>query len=158
MGKLQDQEYQDVAETALSYLDKLKCPVEVRAAVLKSVGIHIKDLIGATSHLGDATIPIRHPSEKDLEDWLGWNPALMETLKELDCSWKEDINESHICLDKIDVMLTQILQKLRGLEISNSLCEEKENQLLKNSKDSTTVQQTNRLINHWFEQPIHFVT
>ena len=138
MGKLQDQEYQDVAETALSYLDKLKCPVEVRAAVLKSVGIHIKDLIGATSHLGDATIPIRHPSKKDLEDWLGWNPALMETLKELDCSWKEDINESHICLDKIDVMLTQILQKLRGLEVSNSLREDKENQLLKNSKDSTT--------------------
>ena len=34
MGKLQDQEYVDVAEYALSFLDKLKCLVEVRAAVL----------------------------------------------------------------------------------------------------------------------------
>ena len=59
----------------------------------------------------------------------------METLKELECSWKEDTNKSHIRLDKIDVMLTKILQKLRGLEVSNSLREEKENQLLKGFKD-----------------------
>ena len=47
-----------MVETALSDFDKLKGPVEVRAAVLKSVGIHIKDLLGATSHLENANLPI----------------------------------------------------------------------------------------------------
>ena len=56
--KIQDQEYQDVAETALADFDKLKGPVEIRAAVLKSTGLHIKNLIGTTSHLANVLLPI----------------------------------------------------------------------------------------------------
>ena len=90
------------------------------------------------SHLEDATVQIRYPSEQDLEDWLGWNPALMETLKELDSSQKDDIIESQIRLEKIDVMLTQILQMLQGLEVSNSL-ERKRKTIC--SKDSRIIKQ-----------------
>ena len=132
MKKLQDQEYHDVAENALSYFDELKGPVEVRAAVLKSVGLHIKDLLGAASHLEGATTSIQHPCEQDLEDWVGWNPALMETLKELENA--RNAEETNIRLDKIDVILTRILQKLRSLEVFESLREEKVNQLFKNFK------------------------
>ena len=56
--KLQDQEYQDVAETALADFEKLKGIVEIRAAILKSTGLHIKDLLGSASHLANASLPI----------------------------------------------------------------------------------------------------
>ena len=86
MERMSTQEFHDVAETALSDFEKLKGPVEVRSAVLKSIGIHIKDMLGATAHLESAVHPIQYPCEQDLEDWVGWNPTLMYTLRELDCS------------------------------------------------------------------------
>ena len=135
MEKLQEQEYQDVAETALADFDKLIGPVEIRAAVLKSTGLHIKDLLGSASHVSNASLPIRHPCEVDLESWVGWNPALIETLKEMAILGKEDKDESQQRLDRIDETLTKILQKLRRLEVSESLRDEKENQLLKGFKD-----------------------
>ena len=85
----------------------------------------------------------------------------MENLKELENSRREDTDESQGRLTKIDETLMKILQKLRCLEVSNSLREEKENQLLKGFKDFLAakskvekqfgVQHTNRLINHWFK-------
>ena len=135
MARLSDQEFHNVAETALSDFDKLKGPVEARAAVLKSVGIHNKDMLGATAHLEGADLLINYPCEQDLENWVGWNPALMDSLRELDCSQREDANESKIRLEKIDVMLTTILQKLKGLEAADALRTEKENNLLKGFKD-----------------------
>ena len=56
--KLHHQEYQDVAETALADFSKLKGPVEIRAAALNSTGLHIKDLLGSSSHLANASLPI----------------------------------------------------------------------------------------------------
>ena len=135
MERQSDQEFHDVAETALSDFDKLKGPVEVRSAVLKSVGIHIKDMLGATAHLEGTDLPIQFPCEQDLENWVGWNPALMDTLRELDCSQREDANDSRIRLEKIDMMLTAILKKLKNLEEAEALCAEKEGNLLKGFKD-----------------------
>ena len=67
MEKLAEQEFHDVAETGLSDFEKFKEPVEIRTAVLKSVSIHMKHMIGATAHLEGAKLPIRHPAEQDLE-------------------------------------------------------------------------------------------
>ena len=119
----------------LPQLPKLKGPVEIRAAVLKSTGIHIKDLLGSASHLANASLPIRHPCKEDLESWVGWNPALIETLKEMVILGKEDKDKSQQRLDRIDDTLTKILQKLRLLEVAESLREEKENLLHKSFKE-----------------------
>ena len=129
------QEFHDVAETALSDFEKLKGPEEVRSVVLKSVSIHIKDMLAATAHLEGAVHPIQYPCEQDLEDWVGWNPALMYTLRELDCSQKEDTNDSRVCMEKMEVMLTAVLKKLKNLEEAEALRAEKEGNLLKGFKD-----------------------
>ena len=48
---------------------------------------------------------------------------------------KEDKDESQQRLDRIDDMLTKILQKLRTLEVAEALREEKENVLYKSFKE-----------------------
>ena len=50
---------------------------------MRSVGIHLKELIGAAAYLNSAFDPIPYPSDQELEDWVGWNPALMDILREL---------------------------------------------------------------------------
>ena len=132
MERLSDQEFHDVAEMALSDFKKLKEPVEVKSAVLKSVGIHIKDMLGATAHLEGADLSIKYPCEQDLENWVGWNPALMDTLREIELSQREDANDSRIGLEKMEVMLTAIL---KNLEEAEALRAEKEGNLLKGFKD-----------------------
>ena len=135
MERMSAQEFHNVAETALSDFKEIKGPVKIRAAVLKSVGIHIKDMFGATAHLESAVDPIQYPSEQDLEDWVGWNPALMHTLRELECSQKLEANDSRVCMEKMEVMLTAVLKKLKNLEEAETLSAEKEGNLLKGLKD-----------------------
>ena len=135
LEKLQEQEYQDVAETALAEFEKLTGPMEIRAAILKACGLHIKDLIRSTAHLTSLILPIRHPSEKDLEIWIGWNPAVMDAMKELEESQKEDQDSTQERLDKTEEMLMGMMKQLRAIRVSQEIRDEKENQLLAGIKD-----------------------
>ena len=44
LKKLQEQEYHDVAEVVMANFEQLKGPMEIRAQLLKSCGLHVKDL------------------------------------------------------------------------------------------------------------------
>ena len=135
LEKLQEQQYQDVAETAMAEFKKLKRPMEIRAAVLKACRLHVKDLIGSIAHLTSVFLPIQHPSEEDLENWIGWNPAVMDAMKEMEESQKEDRVEIQKHLDKMDKTLMTIIKTMRSIRVSQELRDEKENQLLAGFKD-----------------------
>ena len=95
----------------------------------------MKHMIGATAHLEGANLLIKHPGEQDLENWVGWNSSLMDTLREIELSQREDATESKISLEKMDAMLTAILKKLKNLEEAEALRSEKEAYLLQGFKD-----------------------
>ena len=109
--------------------------MEIRATVLKACGLHVKDLIGSTAQLTNVFLPIRLPCEEDLENWIGWNPAVMVAMKEMEDSQKEDRVEIQQCLDKMDETLMNIVKKLRAMEVSQMLRDEKENNLLSAFKE-----------------------
>ena len=121
LEKLQEQQYQDVAETALTEFEKLKCPTEINSAVLKACGLHVKDLMGSTAYLANAVTPILLPSEEDLENYVGWNPELMNTMKKMEDSQKEDRVEIQQCLDKMDKTLMGIVKKLCTMQVSQEI-------------------------------------
>ena len=89
MEKLQDQVYHDVAETALADFETLKGPVETKGALLKLCNLHMKDLIGAVSHLANAVAPLVLPCDDNLENMVGWMPEILENMKELDDAGKQ---------------------------------------------------------------------
>ena len=68
-------------------------------------------------HLKGVFSPLRHPSDQDLEDWLGWNPDLMRSLTEL----KEEADDNKVCMEKMSTMITMVLKKLKGLEAAEAL-------------------------------------
>ena len=79
MEKLKEQVYHDVVETALGDFETLKGPIETRTALLKSCNVHMKDLIGAISHLPNAKLPLRRLEEDNLENMIGWMPEHLYT-------------------------------------------------------------------------------
>ena len=109
--------------------------MEIRAAFLKASRLHVKDLIGSTAHLTSLFLPIRHPSKEDLENWIGWNPAVMDAMKEMEESQKEERVKIQQHLDKMDKTMMTILKKLRGMEVSSALRDEKENKLFSAFKE-----------------------
>ena len=115
--------------------EKLKCPTEIKSAILKAWGLHVKDLIGSTAYLTSVLLPIRLPSEEDLENWVRWNPAIMESMKEMEGSQKEDRVEIQQRLDSMDVTLTGIMKKLHAMQVSRELRDAKENQMLSAFKE-----------------------
>ena len=132
MEAMSAQEIHDVAETALSDFEEVKGPAEIRTAVMKSVGIHLKDMLGATAYLESAANPIPYPSDQELEDWVGWNPALMYTLREL----KSEADAAKVRTERMAVILTSVLKKLKGLEAAEALRAEKEMNFRKGFQES----------------------
>ena len=106
------QEIHDVAEVALVSFEEVKGPLEIRTAVMKSIGIHPKYLVGAAAYLETASDPIPYPSDQDLEDWAGWNPSIMDILDEL----KSEADETRIRTERMAVGITAILKKVKNLE------------------------------------------
>ena len=121
LEKLQEQQYQDVAKTALTDFEKLKCPTEIKSAILKACGLHVKGLIGSTAYLTNVLLPIQLPSEDDLENWVGWNPAMIESMKEMEDTQKEDRVGIQLRLDSMDETLMNILKKLHAMQESQEL-------------------------------------
>ena len=132
MEAMSAQEIHDVADTALTEFEEVKGPIEIQTVVMRSVGIHLKELIGATAYLESTADPIPYPSDQELEDWIGWNPALMHTLRELQ-SEAEDANGR---MEKMAVILTAVLKKVKGLEEAETLRAEKEMNFRKGLKES----------------------
>ena len=121
LDKLKEQQYQDVAKTALTDFEKLKCPTEIKSAILKACGLHVKGLIGSTAYLTNVLLPIQLPSEDDLENWVGWNPAMIESMKEMEDTQKEDRVGIQLRLDSMDETLMNILKKLHAMQESQEL-------------------------------------
>ena len=99
---------------------------------MRSVGIHLKELIGAAAYLTNTSDPIPYPSEQELEDWVGWNPALMSTLREI----KDEAEDANASLEKMGVVLVAIMRKLKGLEAPEALRAVKEMNLWKGLEES----------------------
>ena len=95
------QEIHDGAEVALSSFEEVKGPLEIRTAVMKSIGIHPMDLVGAAVYLETASDPIPYPSNQDLEDWVGWNPDIMEILREL----KEEADATRVRTERMVLLV-----------------------------------------------------
>ena len=133
MAAMSAQEIHDVAEVALTSFEEVKGPLEIRTAVMKSIGIHPKDLVGAAAYLETASDPIPYPSDQDLEDWVGWNPAIMDILREL----KFEANETRVRTERMAVIMTAVMRKLKGLEDAEALCL-KESNLQKESQRAKT--------------------
>ena len=72
---------------------------------------------------------IRLPSEADLDNYVGWNPDLTDAMKEMEESQKEDRVKIQQHLDKMEETLTGIVKKLRAMQISQELRDEKENKV-----------------------------
>ena len=84
---------------------------------MKSIGIHLKDLVGAAAYLETASDPIPYPSDQELEDWVGWNPALMDILREL----KYEADDAKMRTERMAVLMTAVLRKVKGLEDAEAL-------------------------------------
>ena len=119
MEKLDEQVYHDVVETALVDFKTLKGPIETRTALLKSCNVHMKDLIGAISHLPNATPPLRRPEEDDLENMVGWMPERLDNLEEIKGR-----------MDTIETALNTILERLHAMQVIGEIRNAKEDQKL----------------------------
>ena len=133
MVAMSAQEIHDVAEVALASFEEVKGPLEIRTAVMKSIGIHPKDLVGAAVYLETASDPIPYPSDQDLEDWVGWNPDIMEILREL----KFEADETRVRTERMAVIMTTVLKKVKCLEKAEAL-HSKESNLQKESQGVET--------------------
>ena len=100
---------------------------------MKSIGIHPKDLVGAAAFLETASDPIPYPSDQDLEDWFGWNPAIMDILREL----KFEADDARVRTERMAVALTAVLRKVKNLEDAEAL-RTKDLNLQKESKGAET--------------------
>ena len=127
MKKLEEQVYHDVAETALADFETLKGPIDTRTALLKLCNLHLKDLIGAISHLPNAVSPLIMPKDDDMENMVGW---MAETL--------ENIEEIQRSMGSMEATLGTILERLHAMQVAQELRNAKEDQKLSINKEHKT--------------------
>ena len=102
----------EIAELALTFYDEVKGPLENRILVMKSIGLHPKDLKAAAAYLETSADPIPYPSQQDLDDWTGANPQVMDILNELQTASLRN----QIRTERMAVILTAILKKVIKLD------------------------------------------
>ena len=114
MEAMTTKEPTEIAELALKFYEEIKGPMENRILVLKSIGIHQKDLNAAASYLVTAADPIPCPTLQDLEDWTGVKSqtSAMDILSELQVTSLEN----QIRTERMAVILTAILKKVIKLD------------------------------------------
>ena len=133
MIALSSKEVLGISETALSHFQEVKGPLELRVAIMKSIGLHPKDLTTATVFLGTAADPVPCPSTQDLEDWIGWDPDVRDSLREL----KEDSLQDRIIIERMGVTMAALMKMVRSLTDAEDLCT-KANNLQQESKGTET--------------------
>ena len=102
----------------MANFEQLKGPMEVRAQLLKSCGLHVKDLIGSTAHITNAPLSLRHPDEEDLENLIGWNPAVKYAIKDLEDSGNKNRDGIYERLDRLKEMLWGLVEQMRAIQIA----------------------------------------
>ena len=133
MVALSSKEILGITETALSNFEEVKGPLELRVAIMKSIGLHPKDLAGATVYLETAADPIPYPTTQDLEDWIGWDPDVRDSLREL----KEDSLQDRIIIERMGVTMAALMKMVKSLTDAEDL-RTKANNLPQESKGTET--------------------
>ena len=117
-----------MAEVVMANFEQLKGPMEIRDQLLKLCGLHVKDLMGSTAHLTSAnSISLRYPDEEDLENWIGWNPAVKYSLKDLEEIGNENRDGIYERLDRLEEMLSGLAEQMRKIRISQEIKDGKAN-------------------------------
>ena len=128
LKKLQEQEYHDMAEVVMANFEQLKGPMEIRAQILKSWGLHVKDLLGSTAHLTSVNyISLRYPDKQDLENWIGWNPAVKYAMKDLKECGNDNREGIYKRLDRLEEMLLGLAEQISKIRISQEIKDRKAN-------------------------------
>ena len=114
MEAMSTKETLEIAELALKFYDEVKGPLENRVLVMKSIGLHPKDMNAAAAYLETSADPIPYPTPQDLEDWTGVNSQtpVMDILSELQVASLEN----QIRTERMAVILTAILKKVIKLD------------------------------------------
>ena len=114
MEAMTTKEPTEIAELALKFYEEIKGPMKNRVLVLKSIGIHQKDLNAAAAYLVTAVDPIPCPTSQDLEVWTGVKSqtSAMDILSELQVTSLEN----EIRTERMAVILTAILKKVIKLD------------------------------------------
>ena len=112
MEAMSAKEILEIAELALAFYEEVKGPLENRTLVMKSIGLHPKDLMAAAAYLETSANPIPYPSDQDLEDWTGANPQILDILKELQTA----ALGNQIRTERMSVVMTAILKRVVKLE------------------------------------------
>ena len=84
---------------------------------MKSIGLHPKNLAGATVYLETASDPIPYPSTQDLEDWIGWDPDVRESLREMN----ENSLQSRIVIERMGVEMAALMKMVKSLTEAEAL-------------------------------------
>ena len=124
MEKLKEQVYHDVVETALADFETLKGPIETRTVLLKLCNVHMKDLIGAISHLPNAISPLHRPEDNNLENMVRWMPEHLDNLEEIKSR-----------MDTMETALSTILERLHAMQVAQELRNAKEDQKLSETNE-----------------------
>ena len=105
---VQDQDPTTLAETVRLNLEDLSGPLEHRTAVLKALGIHMRDLTAATAYLETAHETIPWPTTRELENWAGVSSiehALMDDIQ-------TSVTNNQIELEKMSVLMRALVKKM----------------------------------------------
>ena len=126
----------------MANFEQLKGPMKIRAQLVKSCGLHVKDLIGSTAHITNAPLSLRHPDEEDLENLIGWNPAVRYAGNEN----RDGIYER---LDRLEEMLSAWRSRcpLSGYPRRSGMGKQTKGNLTIN----LVFNEPSLLTNHWFQ-------
>ena len=86
-------------------------------AIMKSIGLHPKDVAAATVYLETAKDPIPCSTTQDLEDWIGWDPDVRCSLREL----KEDSLQDRIIIERMCVTIAALMKMVKSLTDAEEL-------------------------------------
>ena len=117
MTALSFREVLRIAELAMSNFEEVKGSPELRVSIMKSIGLHPKDVAAATVYLVTAKDPIPCPTTQDLEDWIGWDPDVRDSLREL----KEDSLQDRIIIERMGVSIAALMKMVRSLTDAEAL-------------------------------------
>ena len=112
---VQDEDPLGLAEVVRLNLKELSGPLEHRTTVLKSLGVHMRDLIAATVYLETAGSTINWPSLDDLNNWAGlsnYNPALMDDLQTGVSDLQYTTNQNQAELEKLMVLMRAVVKQM----------------------------------------------
>ena len=106
---VQDQDPITLAETVRLDLKELSGPLEHRTAVLKALGIHMRDLTAATAYLETVNETIPWPSIRELENWAGVSSVEHALMDDLQTS----VTNNQIELEKMSVLMRALVKKMQ---------------------------------------------